>query len=276
MDFDRLREESRRKYLEKRVRDQARIRKENIEGKKIIIGDQLTETERREIQIDESILELSKQVNKDNLHLEYRLDGVSEKGTTLDERLQSISKHYSEQEQANPFLQKSENWERERMNVARILPSNHQIFEKPREISDDKPIVYDFKPVQESLPVFKYKQDLLEVRHFKLEYEDVFHTTVLTISYSVIIICTVEHLCLEIEVTNVGENIPFFRDKVDFCASRYACPAKMIVDSDEREIVLARDGQSMEIQIRLIFREGRNVIACYKTENITLEPTTAG
>ena len=162
MDIDKLREESRRRYLEKRVASQARIKRDLIDGKKAIVGeDHLTELDKREIQIDESILELSKRVNEKSTPLEYRLDQASETGSTLDERLNSVSKFYSAQEQANPLLQRSENWEKAKMASARILPSSHAVFESHRTETQVEG-VQDFRAVQEALPIFKYKQDLLD------------------------------------------------------------------------------------------------------------------
>ena len=163
MDIGKLREESRRKYLEKRVASQARMKRDMIEGKKVLVGEErLSEVEKREIEIDEGILELSKRVNEKRAPIQYQLDQAPEDGATLDERLNSISKFYSTREQSNPLLQRGENWEKAKMASARIIPSTHIVYEKHETNVPTTSDARDFRAVQEALPIFKYKQDLLD------------------------------------------------------------------------------------------------------------------
>jgi pre-mRNA-splicing factor ATP-dependent RNA helicase DHX16 len=165
MDLDRLREASRQRYLEKRARQQTERRQTEIADRTVLVGaENLTATQRREIQLDADILAHSQRLNQPTFQLEYELVPASESGATLPERLKSISKAYSQQEERNPFLQCGQSWEKSKIASAGVRPSAHRLFEKPVEVAPTAPTPEtDFTSIQQSLPVFRYKRELLDV-----------------------------------------------------------------------------------------------------------------
>jgi pre-mRNA-splicing factor ATP-dependent RNA helicase DHX16 len=161
MEIDRLREESRRKYLAKRAVQQSHIRQERLTDIKFLAEDTtLSDRTRRQIEIDQDVLALGQTITQTSLAPEYDLKPALESGSTTDEKLKSLSRAYTLQEHSNPSLQRLANWEDEKVASSAITSSSHTLFEKvaARLIKHDR---LDFREIQESLPVFKYKSDLL-------------------------------------------------------------------------------------------------------------------
>ena len=171
-DIERLREQSRRAYLAKRAAQQAQIKMEEIQDRQLLAeNSNLSARERREIEIDTRILNLSNSLDQTRIQAEYQFENMKEEGRNVDERLKSISRMYKAQEAANPFLQKYETWEEQRIKSAGIVAGKHIVFEKPEDevrlktLQDQKLQEEQrqkfLSKIQESLPVFKYKEDIL-------------------------------------------------------------------------------------------------------------------
>ncbi|OHT13793.1 helicase [Tritrichomonas foetus] len=159
--IDKARELSRRNYLQKRTSDQTQQRKEYINDLKFLAQSRpLTEAEKQEIELEEKILEVAEEVNKPAEAIEYQLNQENVEGDTLVERLKNISKQYSLQEEINPELRRGNDWEAEKMKSAGVKDSSHLIFERP-DLEIDIPEEFDYTPIQQSLPVYKYKETLL-------------------------------------------------------------------------------------------------------------------
>ena len=162
--IDKARELSRRNYLEHRKSEQAQQRKDYLRDMKFLSQYQeLTEREKREIELNEKIIEVAEKVDSRNLAAEYRIDVADEHGETLQERLANISKHYSLQEKVNPDLRRENDWEQDKLSSSGIKMAEHLLFERDEDdlIGDVKAEI-DYTDVQQSLPVFKYKQTLLD------------------------------------------------------------------------------------------------------------------
>ena len=171
-DIEKLREQSRRAYLAKRAAQQAQLKMEEIQDRQLLAQNtDISARERREIEIDTKILNISNSLDRTHFQAEYQLENLKEEGNNITERLKSISKMYKAQEAANPFLQKYETWEDERIKNAGIVAGKHIVFEKPEDEVRLKAIQEQrqqeelrqkrLSTIQESLPVFKYKDDIL-------------------------------------------------------------------------------------------------------------------
>ncbi|KAK8854055.1 ATP-dependent RNA helicase Cdc28 [Tritrichomonas musculus] len=163
--IDRQRELSRQEYLSKRAAQQAQQLKEKIEDLKFLSqGRELSLIDQKQIELDQKIIEVAEEVKKSDEPILYQvnLTNTIEKGDTLKERLNNISKNYALQEEYNPELKKANDWEEEKMKSAGIMASKPLLFEKPTmEITEIQEI--DYTPVQQSLPVYKYKDDILNI-----------------------------------------------------------------------------------------------------------------
>lgn len=160
--IDRQRELSRRAYLEKRAANKTQELKDKVQDRIFLGQGELSETSKQQIELEQKIIEVAEgiQNSKGPVQYEVNLDQQIENGETLDERLQNISKKYSLQEQMNPHLKQSNDWEAEKMKSAEIANSTHLVFDNPDiEIEEVKEI--DYIPIQQSLPVFKYKETFL-------------------------------------------------------------------------------------------------------------------
>ncbi|KAH0790169.1 Pre-mRNA-splicing factor ATP-dependent RNA helicase DHX16 [Histomonas meleagridis] len=161
--IDRLREESRRAYLAKRAQEKAQERQEYIRDHELLQeGRKLSEIELREIELDKGILQMTESINRNTLQPEYRINQSPAVGDTLKERLANISKQYVAQEANNPMLKDNSSWETQRLSSAGISSTTHLVFDKPDSDVIAPPPEFDFTPIQQSLPVYKYKRELLE------------------------------------------------------------------------------------------------------------------
>ena len=161
--MDQLREQSRNSYLEKRAKSQSQIYKEQIHDL-VSLGTthELTNLEKREIELSKVILRISESIqNNKQDFLEYAIGQNYEKGQTINEKLENLSKQYMIQEENNEILRKRVNWEEEKVKSG-VMTGDHLIFDKEdNEITNDVAQEYDFSSIQKSLPVYEYKKELL-------------------------------------------------------------------------------------------------------------------
>lgn len=164
--IDKQRELSRREYLNKRAAQQTQQLKERIDDFKFLSqGRELSEIDQKQLELDQQIIRVAEEVKKSDEPILYQVNlnnNIIEEGDTLKERLDNISKKYSLQEEYNPELRKANDWEEEKMKSAGISSSAPLLFEKPSiEMADIQEI--DYTPIQQSLPVFKYKNDIINI-----------------------------------------------------------------------------------------------------------------
>lgn len=163
--IDKQRELSRREYLNKRAAQQSQQLKERIQDMQFLNeGRQLSAIDQKQIELDQKIIEVADEIAKSNEPVLYQVNlsnNIIEKGDTLKERLNNISKNYSLQEELNPELKKANNWEEEKMKAAGITTAPILFEEQSSIITEFEEI--DYAPIQQSLPVFKYKKEILDI-----------------------------------------------------------------------------------------------------------------
>ena len=174
--MDKLREESRARYLQKRAEQKKEEEKGKLLDKKLLSKKGLlSEREEKQRKIEEEILKIAeKRGEKDDIIASSLLEST-ERGETVDERMKSAGELYKKQEKINPLLQRNKNWQEETMNKAfsASSSSNAKVFELhksmdeyndlEKEIEKQKLMMGEsFSKIQESLPVFKYKDVILD------------------------------------------------------------------------------------------------------------------
>ena len=157
-----LREESRKKYLENRSKKITKKEEEDIEYRKFLATKGfLSEKEIKEIEIDEKIIKIAKEIGKNETSSYYNITNSEIKGETIDEQLKNISKIYSLQEKYNSSLKKENNWQENILNSA-IGLNELKLFSTPIIKIEKNIKKIDYSKIQQSLPIFKFKDIIIE------------------------------------------------------------------------------------------------------------------
>lgn len=159
--MDEARKRSRENYLKGRVAKQIEQLSGKIRDKQLLAEQGITsELENIELQNLQKTIEYVQKYGDSDKSLGIDLKKSTESGSTLKERLKSAGQLAALQEQFAPNLKKETTWEAEKMQMAYSEKNTPAIFTlEPRDDMVLKKI--DYSDVQQSLPVYKHKDVLL-------------------------------------------------------------------------------------------------------------------
>ncbi|ORY20219.1 P-loop containing nucleoside triphosphate hydrolase protein [Neocallimastix californiae] len=193
-----IRERSRQEYLKKREEQRLELLKKKIEDEELLFKDsELTERERKEHEYDKQVLKLA----TERMNINDKVDGyqmpedyITEKGK-LDKKKQEsvLYSRYEDDENKDSFVTEQDRWEEQQIEKSLLKVGNKEklateedyeyVFDEEQhidfiksqampgkddndneapEISQEKKKAMTMKEVRESLPIFAYREQLLE------------------------------------------------------------------------------------------------------------------
>jgi len=193
-----IRERSRQEYLKKREEQRLELLKKKIEDEELLFKDsELTERERMEHEYDKQVLKLA----TERMNINDKVDGyqmpedyITEKGK-LDKKKQEsvLYSRYEDDENKDSFVTEQDRWEEQQIEKSLLKVGNKEklateedyeyVFDEEQhidfiksqampgkddndneapEISQEKKKAMTMKEVRESLPIFAYREQLLE------------------------------------------------------------------------------------------------------------------
>ena len=163
--MEKLREESRARYLQRRAEKKKEEERGKLNDKKLLAErGLLSSREKYELELQEKTLEIAEKKGKNDDSIGVNLFETTETGDTIEDRMKSAGSLYAKQEQAHALLKGEQSWQDETMKKAlSTKESQYKVFslyKEPVKVNVEHKV--DYEEIQKSLPVYKYKDLILD------------------------------------------------------------------------------------------------------------------